>query len=438
MDKKLFSYLCEKDRTMTNISKPDNPFFTVIDIPDDYFCDRDRETDEIIGLIENGNNVVLKSQRRIGKSSLIHHIFNRKSVKSRYNTLYVDIFGTKNMDDFHVAFQNKLLGAPFAKGAKIKAQFETLARGIRVSLGEYNPVTGAYSLPSLGTSPSQMPRIPMEELFDFLEKTKRPNLIVFDEFQQIQYYPERMAAILRSFTQKMNNTRFIFSGSSNHLLSVMFQMASQPFYKSAEPFDIKAIPLHTYSQFCVKMFSGYGKAVNPGAVSFLYHLFSGETAPMQETMNMVFRNVKAGHTADVDDVKDAVEKLLDIRDSTFREVLNRIDREHTRNTLFCIAAMGVAESMTSSKTMRYYRLDNASSVQKSLLNLMDEKSPVIRNIRKGVYVIDDRLFELWIAREGSYLDIKFASAESRFIRQMELENPQFHPTAPKPSDNWNG
>ena len=413
------------------MSKPDNPFYTSIQIPDAYFCDREKETEDILHLIQNGNNVVLKAQRRIGKSSLIQHIFNQEPINSKYNTLYVDIFGTNNLDDFHLVFQNKLLHAPFAKKAKIRKSFEMLARNINVSLGEFNPMTGQIALPRIGTTPSQLPRIPMEELFDFLENTKKPNLVVFDEFQQIQYYPERMPAVLRSFTQGMNHTKFIFSGSSRHLLTVMFQMASQPFYKSAEPYEIKALPLETYTVFCRRLFSEYGKDIAEEAVAFLYYLFSGETAPMQETMNHVFRKTKARGKANIGSVKEAIDDLLDNRDTSFREILNRMERENTRKTLYCIAAMGIADSLTSSKTLKDFHLDNASSVQKSLLSLQDENAPLIRKISKGTYVMDDRLFELWIAREGNYLDVKYATAELRYNRQKELENPVFTPIRPK-------
>ena len=92
-----------------NNSRPTNPFYTGIRIPDRYFCDREKETESIIGMIENGNNIVLKAGRRIGKSSLILHVLNQERVLKNYNTLYVDLFGTKNYDDFHLSFQNKML-----------------------------------------------------------------------------------------------------------------------------------------------------------------------------------------------------------------------------------------------------------------------------------------------------------------------------------------
>lgn len=416
---------------MSSIEKAANPFFTGIKIPDQYFCDRQNETHSIINLIQNGNNIVLKAQRRIGKSSLIQHIFKQPPIQSNYNTLYIDLFGTKNRNDFHLALQNELLNAPFAKTARIRQNFEVLLKGLHVSLGEYNPATGNYSLPSIGSTPSQIPLLPLEELFDYLEHTSKPNLVVFDEFQQIQYYPERMAAIIRSFTQRMNNTKFIFCGSSKHLLTEMFQIANQPFYKSAEPFEIMPLPLDTYSSFCKKQFQDYGKAISDEAVEFLYLLLSGETAPMQETMNQVFSRTPNHGIAEKESIITAIDALLDSRDASYREILNRIDRANTRNTLFCIAAMGIAANLTSSNTMKYYHLDNASSVQKSLLALQNDKSPLIRNLTKGVYVIDDRLLELWIAREGHYLDLKYATVEARFLKQKELDNPVFHPTAPQ-------
>lgn len=91
------------------------------------------------------------------------------------------------------------------------------------------------------------------------------------------------------------------TGSSryNHLLTVKFQMANQPFYKSAETYEIKPLPLETYFQFCDRIFKEYGKEITEDAVTFLYYLYSGETAPLQETMNHVFSKVRPSRMADI-------------------------------------------------------------------------------------------------------------------------------------------
>ena len=152
---------------------------------------------------------------------------------------------------------------------------------------------------------------------------------------------------------------------------------------------------------------------------------------MQELMNNVFGSLPQNEEAGPPEVRKSVNSILDSRDETFRALLNGIDKEKTRNTLYCIAAQGIASNLTSSKVMKDYALDNASSVQNALISLQDEKNLIIRKLSKGTYVIDDRLFELWIAREGAYLDVKFKAAGDRFRSQMSLEHPVFKPVSPK-------
>ena len=48
-----------------------NPFFVAGRIPPEFFCDRDTETKRLTGCILNGENVVLTSPRRVGKTELI-------------------------------------------------------------------------------------------------------------------------------------------------------------------------------------------------------------------------------------------------------------------------------------------------------------------------------------------------------------------------------
>ena len=403
---------------MTNL--PNNPFFTGIDIPDEYFCDRKQETEGMIRLVKNGSNIVLKSPRRIGKSSLIKHLFCQKEIKENYNTLFVDIFGTKNATDFQVELQRSFLNASFAKGTKLQKEFETALKSLYVDLGSYDPVSGTLQLPKVGISPANLPIIPMDEIFGLLERQARPALVVFDEFQQIAYYPERMAAILRGHVQQMNNTRFIFSGSSRHMLTTLFQISNQPFYKSAVPMDLDILDLSAYKTFCKDMFDKGRRTISPDAIAFVYYLFVGETYLMQELMKEAYACSSEGDVLDKEFLQSSLLKVLGRKDTDYRDILNRLDNKKERNTLFCIASEGIATKITSSAMMKKYALDNASSVQNAIEKLMDEKLPLIDRIAKGTYVIQDRLLELWIAWKTGTLEIKFQDAENRFHRQRAI------------------
>ena len=356
----------------------------------------------------------------MGKSSLIKHVFGQAAVREHYHTLFVDIFGTKNAADFQQELQTALFAAPFAKGTKLRKTFEALVHSAYLDLGEVDMVTGKYQLPKVGLAPSSIPRIPLQEIFAFLENTDKPTLVVFDEFQQIEQYPERMAATLRSYIQQMNRTRFIFSGSSRHMLTTMFQLSNQPFYKSAVQMDLGPLNAGVYADYCQRLFREQSNDIDTGAILFVYQLFSGETYLMQETMKEIFAQSEEGASLGMHDAVDAIKTLIRRKDSDYREILNRLDNKKERNTLFCIAAEGVATGLTSSSIMRRYDLDNASSVQNALENLGESKHNLIDRIAKGTYVIQDRLFELWIADKGGYLDYKFEHAEERYHTQQEV------------------
>ena len=60
--------------------KVTNPFITGGYVSPEYFCDREKESTELLKHIENGNNITLISPRRMGKTGLIEHCFHFSSV----------------------------------------------------------------------------------------------------------------------------------------------------------------------------------------------------------------------------------------------------------------------------------------------------------------------------------------------------------------------
>jgi AAA+ ATPase superfamily predicted ATPase len=81
--------------------KPRNPFIYEGYEGPDYFCDRAEETEELIANLQNGRNTTLVSPRKIGKTGLIHHAFNRiKQQDKDAVCIYIDIFHTQNQYDF--------------------------------------------------------------------------------------------------------------------------------------------------------------------------------------------------------------------------------------------------------------------------------------------------------------------------------------------------
>lgn len=80
-----------------------NPFITRGYIPDECFCDRVSETQRLAKSLMNGNDVVLFSPRRMGKTGLITHVFEREEIKRSYY-MFLLIFCTLQVSESSLSF----------------------------------------------------------------------------------------------------------------------------------------------------------------------------------------------------------------------------------------------------------------------------------------------------------------------------------------------
>ena len=81
-----------------------NPFVTKGYAGEEYFCDRVKETGDLVNLLTNDNNMALISPRRLGKTDLIHHCFAQPDIKDKYYTFIIDIYATNSLADFVEVF----------------------------------------------------------------------------------------------------------------------------------------------------------------------------------------------------------------------------------------------------------------------------------------------------------------------------------------------
>ena len=76
----------------------ENPFIVSGSIDPEYFCDRRNESARLIKSLTNGNNVVLMSPRRMGKTGLIQFCYSRSKL-SGYHKFFIDILHTTGLKE---------------------------------------------------------------------------------------------------------------------------------------------------------------------------------------------------------------------------------------------------------------------------------------------------------------------------------------------------
>ena len=368
----------------------ENPFVVVGKIPDKYFCDRELETKKLVHSITNGNNLVLISLRRMGKTGLIQHCYAQKELDEKYYTFFVDILHTASLQEFTFALGKEIYRQIVPKGKKLSLTFLQTIKSIAGKFG-VDPITGLPSF-NIDLGDIEKPELTLEEIFTYLEHADKPCVVAIDEFQQIHKYPEKnIEALLRGHIQKMQNCQFIFAGSERSMRQNMFLNSTRPFYQSADIMELNEIPFDVYCEFITKQFNDNDIAIATDIVKYIYDTFDGHTFYIQKTCNEAFSLVE-GNECTLDIVKQAITNIIIDKEPIYKEILSNIS-DKQKMILYAIAKDGVATRVTSVSFIKKHNLPSASSVQSAMQKLIEKGIVTERN---NEFIVVDRFLGLWI------------------------------------------
>lgn len=373
----------------------DNPFvITGRYVSAEYFCDREKETAELVSNIENWRNTVLVSLRRMGKSGLISHVYAQERIKKNYETFFIDIYDTTSLEDFVLLFSKEVSSRLQPKGMKFFEKFVSIVNSLKVSLG--TDIAMGFPTADISLGEIVNPVKTLEQLFAFLEASEKPCIVAIDEFQQIADYRDgkKNIATLRTLVQSCRKTGFIFAGSNRRMMSRLFNNPSEPFFMSCTPIHLEPIAKARYSEFVRKHFEADAKMISEECVEYVYDMFEGHTWFMQYVFNRMFELTDKDSPATVASADEAVSHIIDLFAPSFQELFVRMS-ERQRALLIAVAKSRKVEAPTSAVFISKYRLQSASAVQGAMKPLLDDETI---SFLDGCYFISNRFFSLWLAR----------------------------------------
>lgn len=369
-----------------------NPFVTSGYVSPEYFCDREKETEELVRWLVNENNVAIISTRRMGKTGLIQHCFQLTEIKDHYYTFLVDIYATKTLREFVFQLGKAILNTLKPRGRKTWELFVNSVVSLRAGLSF--DISGMPSW-NIELGDVKSPEVTLDEIFHYLAVADKPCIVAIDEFQQVAQYPEKNTeALLRTYIQHCRNACFVFAGSQRHLMGEMFINPARPFYQSVSILHLGAIDKQRYTEFAQHHFCVARKKVEEDVISSLYDRFEGITWYIQEILNILFAVTPQGETCNGEMIEQAISFILDSYSFTYSELLYQLP-EKQKELIIAICKEGKAMSLTSGKFIHKYSLPSSSSVQAALKGLL-EKDFVTKD--GSYYMVYDRFFSLWLKR----------------------------------------
>lgn len=370
--------------------KLDNPFVVTGYSGPDYFCDREQETEKLLSSLKNGWNISLISPRRLGKTGLIMHAFDQ--IEGKAKCFYVDIFSTKNTTDLVQALAREILGKMDSTLEKTVKKVTHIFGSFRPTMS-FDPQTGAPTF-SFDISPRQAQNS-LESIFKYINDSGEKCCIAIDEFQQVAQYPETgTEALLRSYIQFMPNTRFIFAGSSMHMMQEMFLSASRPFFRSTQVMELHEIAQDKYLAFVNKFFNKQGREISAEVFNALYNDVDGQTFYVQAILNKIYSHPKEVINHEL--VNRCKWEAIAEQTASFQYLYSTLS-ENQATLLKSIAQEGaVKEPLGKAFGQKYPLLPSKSSL-KIALDFLLERQLVYKDAEKG-YIVYDRFMGMWLAR----------------------------------------
>lgn len=216
----------------------------------EMFCPRPGFEAELKRYMENGQNVVVFGERRIGKTSLIMSAFSQtKDCK----LIYVDLLNIRTISDFC-----DRVASAAARMSRSRGMTERVMRFLgrlrpTLSLDPQNGMPVVSVDAHLAENSSSL-----EDVIALIERlsVKEHVVVVFDEFQEILKLddPDVALATLRGKIQFLSETCFVFSGSIRKDMVKIFTDYKSPFYKSAASMNVNAIADEDFIAFLQRRF----------------------------------------------------------------------------------------------------------------------------------------------------------------------------------------
>lgn len=368
-----------------------NPFIIYGYISPEYFCNRNKETKRLVSAVENNRNLTLQSMRRLGKTSLLHHLFHQLKARRKYRTIYFDLQLTQNLNDFLSSAANAITKNLYSKQLKLVKDFMGIFRVIKPAL-KFDPKTGSPAV-ELGIQSEQQAQHTVEDIFNYFSEysKKYKILIAMDEFQQILNYPEKnMEAILRSQVQNLPLVSFIFSGSSKRLMSEMFVSAKRPFYQSTEMMVLEKLDENDYSRFIIEKFSEGKQELSVENARYILERCSNYTFYVQVLCNRIFSSDY--RKIDKMVIDEVLKNIIEEYEQVYFGYKNLLT-DYQWKVTGAVAAEGVVNYPTSGEFIAKYDLNTVSSVRSAIKSLL-EKEILYRE--KDSYFVYDVFFARWL------------------------------------------
>lgn len=366
------------------------PFVYGISVSGDNFTDRIKETQRLKINFENGQNVILISPRRMGKTSLVRRVQELVNA-TIVQTVYIDIYDCRTEYDFYNKFATAIMKQTANKIDLALENIKQFLVRLTPKISFSPDSTSDYAL-SLGITPKEYSPEEILQLPELIaQKIGKHIVICIDEFQQVGEWTNSLTIQkrMRGVWQHQQHVSYCLFGSKQHMMTNLFQNKRMPFYQFGEPNYLKPIPTEDWIPFIQNKFSERGLEIAEHYIVKICDVVQNQSSYVQQLAWNVMLNTES--VVSDEELNMGLNDLLAQCTPLFIEQIGSLS-SYQLNFLKAIID-GQHDQWTSQEVLSKYNLGTKSNVSKMQKILVERDFVEQRN--GGLYMSDPML-QLWL------------------------------------------
>lgn len=355
------------------------------------FTDRQDETKHLVINFRSLINTIIISPRRWGKSSLVHKAGEiAMKEEKRLRICHIDLFNVRNETHFYELFAQKVIAATSSRWDEVIEMAKNFMGRIVPKL-TMSDATGSnlafdFSFDKSDFNPDYILDLPEKIAID-----KKIRLMVcIDEFQKIAELKEGDYILrrLRSHWQHHHDVGYCLYGSKLHMMTSIFNLPSQPFYRFGDMILLKKISRQNWIPFLVERFKDTGKEISHEHAALIAEMVDNHPYYCQQLAQLTWLRTEISCSENT--IKEAHKALVDQLSLGFE---NLTDELTPQQIAYMHALVNDVSSITSADSMLTYGISSSTAAQRSRESLL--KLDIIDKTG-GKIEFQDPLYLYWL------------------------------------------
>lgn len=372
-----------------------NPFRFGQVVSGELFCNRRSEIKQVTQNLSGGQSIVLYSQRRHGKTSLIYAASSAIKVK-KILFGYVDLFSCNSTEKILIAIARAAAKAivddlkSIEKFLKSTTHFFNRIRfSVKFDANDAGSISVLPELSSKATSIDSLADA-LNGLNTYLSQNQKRAALILDEFQQVIKVDSNLEAEFRTVIQQQDRISFAFLGSRMHLLRDMFINKNRPFYHAAKIMELGPIADRELADFIKNRFGKIGISISTPMALGVAEIVKGHPDYAQRLCSHIF-DILETTTINEGHIEEGMKQMLISLTPSFRGVFEELPLRESQ--VLTILAENGPLKIFPSKLIQAYDM-GTPALHKALSNLI-KKDLIIKGEDKSYDIIDNFLSE-WL------------------------------------------